>query len=66
MKKFIIYEFQWNVYILPENERTINQMIKCSGLQENCGIYILATLPLSLWDNRLFSGQIALVKEHDS
>jgi hypothetical protein len=54
MKKFIIYEFQLNFYILPENERTINQIIKCSELQENCGVYILDTLPLPLWGNRLF------------
>jgi hypothetical protein len=54
MKKFILYEFQWNVYISPENGRTINQIINCSGLQKNCGVYILATFPLPLWDNRLF------------
>jgi hypothetical protein len=54
MKKFITYEYQWNVYILPENGRTINQMIKCSVLQENCGVYIFASLPLPLWGIKHF------------
>jgi len=32
VKKFITYEYQWNVYILPENGRTITQIINCSVL----------------------------------
>jgi len=39
---------------LPENGLTINQVINCSVLQENRGVYVLATLLLHLWDIRYF------------
>jgi hypothetical protein len=50
MKQFITYEYQWNVYILTENWRIINQVISCYVTQENCGVYILVIPPFPLWD----------------
>ena len=41
-------------------------MIKCSVLQENCGVYVFTTLPLLLWDTRHFIRKIAPLKERNT